>query len=377
MGKLHLWLGLASGLVVFILGITGCVLSFEEEITPLIYANKMHIGQPENTPRPLSESLQAAQKALGDKIPIERISLSNDPERSYIFTNYTPNLNGKGLWYGSDVKYSFWIYVNPYTSQIIEVEDHTFEFFRVVNVLHWRLLLVNKIGQPITGIATLIFLITLISGLVLWWPKNKKAMKMNTWFRWKSTTTWKRKNYDLHNIIGFYSMFLVIFIALTGLVWAFDWFEDSVKWVANGGETINTKKEEVLSTPSMQTSGNPIDFVYYSLKSQYPEAEGYSINLPEDSLETIRASVNYPDLAQIISIKFDQYSGKQLASTGWNDKTNGEKVRAYNNDIHIGAVGGIVGKTIAFFLSLFSASLPLTGFLIWYGRKFKKRKLGQ
>ena len=31
-GKIHLWLGLASGLVVLLLGITGCILAFEMEI---------------------------------------------------------------------------------------------------------------------------------------------------------------------------------------------------------------------------------------------------------------------------------------------------------------------------------------------------------
>ena len=63
-----------------------------------------------------------------------------------------------------------------------------------------------------------------------------------------------------------------------------------------------------------------------------------------------------------------------IAVDRWEDKTNGEKVRDYNFDIHTGAVGGIVGKTIAFFVSLFSASLPVTGFLIWWGRRRKKRK---
>jgi uncharacterized iron-regulated membrane protein len=34
---LHLWLGLASGVVVIVLGITGCILVFEQEIKSLAY----------------------------------------------------------------------------------------------------------------------------------------------------------------------------------------------------------------------------------------------------------------------------------------------------------------------------------------------------
>lgn len=374
-GNIHLWLGLLSGLVVFILGLTGCILAFEEEIIPFVYADKLYVPPTESSPCPLSESLLAAQKALGDSIPVERIRISNQQGHSYIFTNYTAKKNITGIWYGDDVKYFFWVYANPYTAQIIKVEDHTFEFFRTVAVLHWRLLLINDIGQPIVGTATIIFFITLITGLVLWWPKNKAAREQRFWFRWKNTTSWKRKNYDLHNIVGFYCMFLVLFIVFTGLVWAFDWFEDSVQWIANGGEIIQKKNIEAISTPAAYSAvGHTIDMVYQSLKNQYPEAEGYSLNLPKDSLETIRTTVNYSNLNQVISLQFDQYSGEQLILTDWNNKTNGEKVRAYNFDIHTGAIAGIVGETIAFFVSLFSASLPVTGFTIWYARNKKKLK---
>ena len=45
-----------------------------------------------------------------------------------------------------------------------------------------------------------------------------------------------------------------------------------------------------------------------------------------------------------------------------------------NYDIHIGAIGGIAGKIIAFLSSLLIASLPVTGTLLWYGRTYKKTK---
>lgn len=61
-------------------------------------------------------------------------------------------------------------------------------------------------------------------------------------------------------------------------------------------------------------------------------------------------------------------------SKGWADKTNGEKVWAYNYYIHLGAIWGLTGKILAFFLSLIAASLPVTGFIIWYGCEKKQRK---
>ncbi|MEM0941440.1 MAG: PepSY-associated TM helix domain-containing protein [Bacteroidota bacterium] len=104
--------------------------------------------------------------------------------------------------------------MNLYTSEVLEIKDVTSDFFQTIFAINWSLFLKEDIGQTIVGFATLLFVIMLITSLVLWWPQNKKAFKVNTWFRWKSDTKWKRKNYDLHNIVGFYSMFLVIFIAL-------------------------------------------------------------------------------------------------------------------------------------------------------------------
>ncbi|WP_312365613.1 PepSY-associated TM helix domain-containing protein, partial [Sphingobacterium sp.] len=57
-----------------------------------------------------------------------------------------------------------------------------------------------------------------------------------------------------------------------------------------------------------------------------------------------------------------------------NDKTLGMKWRDSNYDIHVGKIAGRTGMWIAFVTSLICASLPVTGFYIWYGRKFKKKK---
>uniref|UniRef100_UPI00356902EA PepSY domain-containing protein n=1 Tax=Lutibacter sp. TaxID=1925666 RepID=UPI00356902EA len=73
------------------------------------------------------------------------------------------------------------------------------------------------------------------------------------------------------------------------------------------------------------------------------------------------------------SLQFDQYSGKLLKERNHKNKNFGEKIINANYDIHVGAILGIPGKIIAFIASLICASLPLTGFLIWIGRKRKNK----
>ena len=170
-------------------------------------------------------------------------------------------------------------------------------------------------------------------------------------------------------------MFLVIFIALTGLMWAFTWFNDGVKWIADGGGTVENTHVKIESTVTASSAVVPLDIVYNSLKTDHAEAEVYYINLPQDSTGTVGAYIEYEDRTKTVYQQYDQFSGELLHTGGrWEKKTNGEKLFALNYDIHVGAIGGLAGKTIAFFLSLFAASLPVTGFMIWYGRKFKKRK---
>ena len=206
-GKIHLWLGLTSGLVVFILGITGCIWAFEEEIRPWIYSDKLFVHPPteQNQHRALSKNLDAAQQVLLPGYRIQRMTIHKDPERTQLFRHYTRDTTNRGVWYWNEAEYSQSVYINPYSSEVVAAENPEFAFFNVVLWMHWSLLLKNEIGQPIVGMATIIFVIMLITGLVLWWPRNKASRKQRVWFRWKPTTKWKRKNYDLHNILGFYS----------------------------------------------------------------------------------------------------------------------------------------------------------------------------
>ena len=48
-----------------------------------------------------------------------------------------------------------------------------------------------------------------------------------------------------------------------------------------------------------------------------------------------------------------------------------DKIIRMNYEIHIGSIGGIFGKIIAFLVSLITATLPISGILLWYGKKFK------
>ncbi|MDR7129534.1 putative iron-regulated membrane protein [Algoriphagus sp. 4150] len=370
----HLWLGLASGLVVFILGVTGCLYVFEEELRPIIYADHYRVQETKKEPLLVSDLLKTAESALGNKAPVSSIVVYNSKDRSYMFRSFADKPVENKLWYWEGIEDRQDAFVDPYTGEVLKIKNSEFEFFRVVMWFHWSLLLKTEIGQPIVGIATIVFVISLITGLVLWWPKNKSAAKQRFWFRWKAGTKWKRKNYDLHNILGYYMMVFALIISLTGLVWAFDWFENSVSWIANGGRTIESVEEIISSDTANFTSNRPVDLVFEQTQKLYPNAVRYLISLPKDSLSAQAVHIKFSSRFDDTTIYFDRYTGEQLKTIGWNDKNNGEKMNFLNYDIHLGSILGFPGKVLAFLASLVSASLPVTGFLIWWGRKKKVKK---
>jgi uncharacterized iron-regulated membrane protein len=73
---------------------------------------------------------------------------------------------------------------------------------------------------------------------------------------------------------------------------------------------------------------------------------------------------------------YDQYTLKELSTPSlygaYKDAVFADKVIRMNYDIHVGSIGGLPGKIIAFLASLVTASLPVTGFLMWWGRRKKK-----
>lgn len=249
--NIHLWLGLASGLVVFIISVTGSIYVFEKELKAWFYADRETVEVPAHlVKKPLHELLSVANKAVGKDHTIQSITVSSIPNQTYSFRPKQIRDTTAFTHFG-EIVYNHRFYLDPYTAAVVKDENTTTEFFMVVLRMHRNLLINRSLGKMIIGISVIIFVVTLLSGIVLWWPKNKNAAKQRIWFKWKESTSPKRKNYDLHNILGFYSMFILLAIALTGLSFSYPKFEQSVEWMVNGGDS-SPKPEKLRSKKQSQ-----------------------------------------------------------------------------------------------------------------------------
>lgn len=375
MGQLHLWLGLASGIVVLIVSITGCLFVFQKEISEAVYKDKYFVTPPPaGTPAvtlPLSQLQTRAQEILGKDKLLNDITVYRPPDRSWEFMAY--NFNDTALtWFGA-VGYYESVFINPYTGAVLGTRDYKHDFFSIVKYIHWSLLLNTPYGQPIVGWSTLIFVLLLFTGLILWWPKKWTKALRDRSFKIKWKASFKRVNYDLHNVPGFYTLIPALILGLTGMIWAFSWFQ-AVVYVAASGTTTPPPQVAVVSKDTTTRTAGPLDIAFHEAWRQMPDARRLLVIPPAGKQGTIYM-LGYKTRETYYgsdALQFDQYSGKLLHRRNNAEKNRGEKLIEMNYDIHVGAIGGLMGKIIAFVVSLICASLPVTGFIIWWGKQQKK-----
>ncbi|SKB63079.1 Uncharacterized iron-regulated membrane protein [Parapedobacter luteus] len=366
---LHRWLGLLSGLVVFILGVTGCILTFQTELEDLVAPYRLvqdpvaYHRCPSSVVGPLLDSVGSVQlKTL--KYP--------GPGRS-ITVGYA---DGAGQGHTA--------YLHPRDGSILRINRDAVGFFPVMLHLHIRLLLPGKLGHAIISYATVIYILLLLGGLILWWPKKwrRKILRDSLTIRWGGSA--KRVNYDLHNVLGFYTFLPSIILAVTGIFISLSWFTKGVYWLSSGGTPLPERRlpqSEVMDVPEIPALA-AVDSVWHLLgHAKHRTAHSLQFVFPERPTDVVTVTDNpYPRTAHLAVIRhFDRYTFKPIPMPHYWQKDYeqanlGDKIGRYNFDVHVGRIGGMPGKILAFAVSLVCASLPITGFLIWYKRNFAKRK---
>lgn len=371
---LHLWLGLSSGIIVFIVSITGCFYAFQQEIKDAMEPWRF-VEAKEQTFVPPSRLLDTAEIYMPGMKPTG-LTYSNKEGAAAV-----------GYHYNEGGKESFSVvFMDPYTGRFLKkqqpIGNGDFDFFHFILDGHRALWLPYNIGRPIVGVATLIFLFLLLSGLIMWWPKkwNSRAYKKSFKIKWNGT--FKRVNYDLHNVLGFYTLILAFIIGVTGLVWSFQWFESGLYYLTSGGKEKpghHHPHSELSQAGLLENDSIPVlDRAWYKVMAAEPNAQGmYVTPVIEDKEDAIEI-IAYQNLGSWYNRNeyyFDQYTLKRHRVQGdvYEEASFADQLMMLNYDIHVGAVWGLPGKILAFLVSLVCASLPVTGFLVWWNKKKKKK----
>ena len=370
--RLHLYMGLATGLVILITCFTGAILVFEEELLHLFNKKRYYVERGGQR-QPLDDLIAAVQQ----KVPgaqIAGVRVYTDETRS-VELNYTVKRKEAGKANPSGVEKKpqensrLTAFVNPYTAEVIELYNYRDTFFYAMMSLH-RWLLSGAAGKLITGISTLIFLFIIITGIVLWWPKTKNILVQRLKVKWNGG--WKRLNHDLHIVLGFYSCIVLFIFAFTALAWSFDWFNKGIYSVTKS-PMQPFKAPVVANQPGQPVI--PFEDVLQLARNSIVDAKYYNISAPKDSLSAYAIGVLSTKAAHETATDIyyaDRYEAIIIGSQKFSERNLGQRVRSTFKPVHTSAIFGLPSKIIGFIACLLGASFPVTGTIMWLNRTRKK-----
>lgn len=359
--KIHSWLGLISGLIVFIIAITGSIYSFEFEIREWYYKSEIEVSDNfEQKKLPPSKLWEIGQNYGENKtIHAVRLYSNNKPSEVIYYSNAKGNQH-----YGR-------LLLNPYTGKVIRYIDLKTGFFPWILKGHMYLWLPEELGREVVGYFTAIFIFTALIGLVLWMPKQWKLLENCLTFQWTTSTKWKRKNADLHRILGFYVLIPIIVFGVTGLYWSFDGFGEAYYRFWGGNKPIYIEP----NSTSQEFNPAQLDHVFKD-KFQSAISSGYiDFHAPSEKGKSFEVAWN-SNFGNYFNTKYYFFDTGNQSEHKVNSVYSSSENQNFadfliigNYDIHTGGILGIPGKILVFLFSIVIAGLPITGFLYFLGRK--------
>ena len=382
--KIHLWLSLPLGIVLTVVCLSGAVLVFEGEITRALHPELYRVAAPADA-RPLRPSQLAGR--IGGQMPdsLHLVSLqlsarSDEPCMAAFRETGRKQLS-----------------VDPYTGNVNGWTESP-AFFGTVRKLHRWLLDPppskgeKSVGKAIVGVSTLALVLILVSGLILWIPRSRKALRNRLKV---SYSDGRRFWHDCHVSLGFYATLLLLVMALTGLTWSFGWYRTAAYALFGGPQqTVAAQEKPSRKADSgnrherersgertagreqgkrqAETEARPFDYAVWDevLEQLTAHCTAYkTITLTQTEAQVARQSA----MRRIDRATFDPRSGRLAEITRYEETPRQQRLRGWFYAFHTGTWGGIWTKILYFLAALIGASLPLTGYWLWWKRLSNKK----
>ncbi|EIY31851.1 hypothetical protein HMPREF1062_02450 [Bacteroides cellulosilyticus CL02T12C19] len=394
--NIHLWLSVPFGILITLICFSGAALVFEKEVMELCHHELYFVKKVEAAPLPMEQLMTKVAATLPDSVSVTGVNISSDPERAYQVTLSKPRRAS--------------MYVDQYTGEIMGKYERA-PFFNFMFRMHRWLLDSMKQdggifwGKMIVGTSTLMFVFVLISGVVVWWPRTRKALKNS--LKIVANKGWRRFWYDLHVAGGMYALVFLLAMALTGLTWSFQWYRTgfyktfgvevqpsmghgnaAANATAKGGKREKSpegrsgrpgnrgEKPEGRGEHSESREGRKRS-PYTNWQQVYEQLAEANPDYKLISVSDGSASVALPRFGNqrgTDRYKFNPRNGEITETTLYKDLDNSGKIRGWIYSVHVGSWGGMLTRILTFVAALVGASLPLTGYYLWI-RRLMKRKI--
>lgn len=381
--QIHWFLGITAGLILSIMGVTGAIYSYDQQILKWVNSDS-YVVQAESIPKLTPAQLYQHFNTTQPEIKINSITIAKDPTASS-----TVNIEKEGERRGYNMM------VNPYNAQVLpDVKGR--KLLLLIQQIH-RNLTAGEVGKQITGACALMLIYFVLSGLYLRWPKKHSARQ---WLAVKPKLKGRNFIWDLHAVVGTWVIVFYLLFACTGLYWSYDWWRSGMFKVMgveqpkpqghgpvpqNRGMQQNKRSEhntdkksepqldntQLITVLNQTWSGfnSQVGRDYSTLTLNLPKKDDGKIELsfvdatPQHERARNQAIYNY----QTSTIeKMELYEDKKL----------NQKIMSSMLPVHRGSFFGPIYQFVAMLASLAMPLFFVTGLMLYLKRR-KQKKLTQ
>lgn len=359
--KVHLYLGLFAGAVFVLIGLTGSLLVFEDAIDVWSNPKLMIASAPDGNKNflPLDEIVASGMKALPNKVKMLDLGFPRYSERAFDlwFEQLSPN---------ADYFERHQIFINPYTAEItgqrllIDFQRPWRDpFMDFILRLHYSLAL-GSTGMNIVGWVGLALFFTVLTGVILWWPRSGKISKALTI---KRNASQERLNFDLHKTFGFYSAIILVFLIASGVYLVFPKYGRGLVGI------FSPVSRPWPSYQSVVPVGDKTPLSLAEIKritdARFPDGEYRRIVFPQNErgvyVVSKRAIDEVNQKKAYRRLWIDQYSGNILHVREHSTRTAGDIIEEWLFPLHTGEAFGMTGQIIILSFGLTPLILYVTG----------------
>ena len=361
---LHLTCGVAAGLVVLMMSVTGVLLAYERQI--LAAVDRVHYAEPAPgaARRPLEELLAAAQRARSGFQPTT-IMLRNEPGAPVTFAAGRASA----------------VLVDPYTASVREPAAAGLrELFETVEGWH-RWFNVSGDGRAtaraVTGACNLVFLVLVLSGTYLWLPRTWQWAAFKTRLLFNANTAGKARDFNWHHVLGIWSALPLAVVVATAVVFSFPWAnalvyrsvgeQPPVRGGPPGGAPATRSAEREPANGSA-----PPRLSYEQLFARAAaQDEWRTLTLALPAASTARFTIDQGNGGQPQrrhTLTLDATTGEVQSWAPFSSQAPGQRLRSWIRFLHTGEALGLAGQTVAALVSATSVVMVWTGLALAWRR---------
>ena len=365
---LHLAAGVVAGTVILLMSATGVLLMYERQI--LEWADRSAPGHQVELPSPGTPR--------SPRLPVETLIARASGKPSSVTVQADPAVP-VAVSLGRERT----VYIHPYTGQVLgEGAPKVRAFFHAVTDWHRWLGTEGEgraVGRAITGACNLAFLVLVVSGLYLWLPRRWSLAQVRSvlWFR--RGLPGKARDFNWHNVIGFWSWGPLFLIVLTGVVLSYPWAgsllyrmvgEEPPPARQGSSETRRGRDEGPVEPDEI----NGLDELWAVAEGRVPGWRSITMRLPGSPEAPVTFSISRgprgrPDLRSQLSL--DRATGEVVKWEPYASQSLGRRLRMWSRWVHTGEAGGVIGQTVAGLASAGAVVLVWTGIALAWRRFFR------